>query len=178
MPKPSLHPLWATLEENDPTTGLPNKVEPTAQWKNSGQKDGEFVPRAYLNYNFDLLSEWTTYLDGEVDNLNATVGDIGKVDVSLGTTPTLTRDQANSYIYMSGSSLTLANVVSVGGGVEQVGSTIKVRTTNITTVNLSVGATRVGFTGSIPADRIATFTIEDIPSGTGTQWSCEISAGV
>ena len=177
MAKPSLYPLWATLDENDPTSGLPNKVEPTTQWKDSGQKDGEFVPRAYLNFQLDLIADWAVYLDGQIDILNAAASNLGKVSVATTTNPTLTRDQANAYIYMSGSTITLANVVSVGGGTEQKGSTIKVRTVNSTTVTLDAGATRVGFTGTIPANRIATFTIEDIPAGTGTQWSCEISAG-
>ena len=178
MAKPSVFPLWATLDENDPISGLANKVEPTAQWKDSGQKDDEFVPRAYLNFQFDLINDWVQYVDGEVDTLNTFKSNAGKATVISASNPTLTRDQANIYVIMSGSTITLENVISVGGSTEQIGSTIRVRTAAATTIALNAGATVVGFTGTIPLGRVATFTIESLPSGTGTEWSCEISAGV
>jgi hypothetical protein len=178
MARPSVFPAWATLDENDPISGLPNKVEPTVQWKDSGQKDGEFVPRSFLNYQFDLINDWAVYLDEQATLLNAAQPNVGKVTVITAASPTLTRDQVNFYIIMTGTVITLENVISVGGSTEQIGSVVKVRTTNSTTVTLNAGATRVGFTGTIPANRIATFTIESLPSGTGTEWSCEISAGV
>lgn len=178
MAKPTNYPEWALNLINDPVTSLDNKVEPTAQWKTDGQSAEEPTPRQYVNYQFDKIDEWIKYLDGEVDLLNIFKGDVGKVVVVNATNPTLTRDQSNNYVIMSGTTITLDNVISVGGGSEQIGSTIQVRTTNSTTIALNAGATVVGFTGTIPANRIATFTLESLPSGTGTEWSCGISAGV
>lgn len=178
MAKPSRYPEWSTSIIVDGTTGLDNRVEPTSQWKNSGQLGEEPTPRQYLNDALWLNNEWVEYFDLEIDNLNVFKGDVGKKTIITSTNPTLTRDLSNYYVIMTGTTITLENVISVGGGSEQIGSTIKVRTTNSTSVTLNSGATRVGFTGTIPANRIATFMIESLPSGTGTEWSCEISAGV
>jgi hypothetical protein len=178
MAKPTRYPEWANNIVTDGVTGLDNRVEPTAQWKDDGQLGEEPTPRQYINDALWLNNQWVEYFDVEVDTLNTFKDDVGKKTVVTSTDPTLTRDQSNTYVIMTGSTITLENVISVGGGNEQIGSTIKVRTTNSTSVTLNSGATRVGFTGTIPAGRIATFMIESLPSGTGTEWSCEISAGV
>lgn len=178
MAKPLRYPRWATLSDTGTVEGLPNKQEPTTQWKDYGQPEYGKVPRQYLNDTLALNNEWLEYLDEQVDDLLSFSSDVGKTNVISAVSATLTKDTSNNYYYLSGSAVTLANVVSVGGGIEQIGSTVKVRTSNITTISLDAGATLVGFTASIPANRTATFTIEDIPSGTGTQWSCSLSAGV
>lgn len=177
MAKPSVFPEWSQNLVNDSVTGLDNKKEPTAQWKDSGQLSEEPTPRQYLNWTFDLIDEWLKYVDTEIDALNTFKTEVGIQDVITATDITLTKDLANKYVIMTGTVITLENVITVGGGNEQIGSTISVRTANSTTVSLNSGATRVGFTGTIPADRIATFVIETLPGGTGTQWSCAISAG-
>lgn len=175
--QPSLFPEWANNTVNEGSPTVPNKQEPTPQWKDSGQLQDEPTPRQYLNFNLNLIDLWIKYLDEKVTEFLAFQADVGKVSVISATDPLLTRDLSNTYVIMSGSTITLENVVNVGGGTEQIGSTIKVRTQNATSITLNSGSTLVGFTGSIPANRIATFTIESLPSGTGTEWSCAISAG-
>lgn len=64
--RPTKLPLWAAVNEIDPVTGNANKVEPPLQWKNSGVKYRQPVPRQYLNYNQDLICDWIEYLDEQV----------------------------------------------------------------------------------------------------------------
>ena len=64
--RPTKLPLWAAVNEIDPVTGNANKVEPPLQWKNSGVKYRQPVPRQYLNYNQDLICDWIEYLDKQV----------------------------------------------------------------------------------------------------------------
>ena len=178
MTKPVRHAEWALLSNTGAIEGLPNKEEPAINYKNYGQDEYEIIPRQYINDTLYINDLWNKYFETEVDSLNAFKDKKGIVDVIEVSVLTLTKDLANKYYNFTGTAITLANVVSVGGGVEQIGSTIKVRTNSSTTVSLDAGATLEGFTATIPADRTATFTIEDIPSGTGTQWSCAVSAGV
>ena len=44
-------------------TNLPNKIEPTEEWKLSGERTRENLPREYVNYQFNLLDEWVQNLD-------------------------------------------------------------------------------------------------------------------
>lgn len=68
--KPTKFPEWATddLNEvkviNDITTVLPNKLEPSPEFKLSGEKFRENLPRQYINFQFNLLDEWVQHLDG------------------------------------------------------------------------------------------------------------------
>lgn len=177
MAKPVRHAEWALLSNTGAVEGLPNKEEPAINYKNYGQDEYEILPRQYINDTLYFNDLWNKYFETEIDALNIFKDAAGFVDVSETGIVTLTKDISNRYYIFTGSVITVGNVVSVGGGVEQVGSTVKVRTTTSTTMSLDAGATLEGYTGTIPADRTATFTIEDIPSGTGTQWSCSISAG-
>lgn len=174
--RPTIFPEWANNLVNEGSPSVPNKQEPTQQWKDSGQLQDEPTPRQYVNFTLDNIHSWIQYLDEQTTAFINSQTNLGKMTVITAASPTLTRDLSNTYIIMTGSSLTLENVVNVGGGSEQIGSTIKVRTSNATTVNTNAGANLVGFTGAIPADRTATFTIEDV-TPTVTQWSCAISAG-
>lgn len=64
--KPTKYPSWAFNSELDPITLAPNKVEPTEEWKGSGQKRRQPLPRPYLNYNLDLLDQWIRWIDEQV----------------------------------------------------------------------------------------------------------------
>lgn len=81
MVKPVSFPQWATAGQLDPITGAPNKVEPTSEFKVSGLKRREPLPRAYVNYQFDLISDWLEYFDenlsGSSDLVIATPSDYG-----------------------------------------------------------------------------------------------------
>lgn len=177
MAKPSRHAEWALLSNTGAIEGLPNKQEPDISYKDYGQDEYERLPRQFVNDTLYLNDAWNKWAEGEIDTLNTFKDQAGFVNVASVGSLTLTKDLSNNYYLLTGSSITLANVVGVGGGVEQIGSTIKVRTTASTTVSLDAGVTLTGFSSNIPSGRTATFTIEDIPSGTGTQWACAISAG-
>jgi hypothetical protein len=64
--KPTKYPTWAENDELDPITLAANKVEPTEEWKGSGQKRRQPIPRPYMNYQFDLLSRWIEWIDEQV----------------------------------------------------------------------------------------------------------------
>lgn len=64
--KPTKYPTWAQNDELDPITLAANKVEPTEEWKGSGQKRRQPIPRPYMNYQFDLLSRWIEWIDEQV----------------------------------------------------------------------------------------------------------------
>lgn len=69
--QPTVYPEWATnfeqqivdLEGDGVLVVVNNKEEPTEEWKLSGEKFRENLPRQYVNYNFDLISQWTTHLN-------------------------------------------------------------------------------------------------------------------
>lgn len=61
--KPTEYPRWADNTVIDPITGANNKVEPTEEFKLSGLLRAEFLPRAYLNYQFNNIASWLMYND-------------------------------------------------------------------------------------------------------------------
>lgn len=87
--RPTKLPLWASVDEIDPITGNPNKVEPPLQWKNSGVKHRQPVPRQYINYNNDLICDWLEYLDEQVSaptpipNILEAVYPVGSIHLSI-----------------------------------------------------------------------------------------------
>jgi hypothetical protein len=48
---------------NDPITGEPNVVEPSARWKTDGWNRTEVPPRQFMNWQGRTFSEWIAYLD-------------------------------------------------------------------------------------------------------------------
>lgn len=42
---------------------LDNKIEPTPEWKLSGQLFQENLPYPYFNYQFDLIDKWLKHLN-------------------------------------------------------------------------------------------------------------------
>ncbi len=69
--RPTDFPEWAIDALNEIkvidgiTTVLPNKLEPSAEFKLSGEKFRENLPRQYINFQFDLIDEWFKHLDGK-----------------------------------------------------------------------------------------------------------------
>ena len=61
--KPTTYPEWGEVDQNDGVTGAPNKVEPTASFKQTGVNRDEPLLRAYLNYDLDLIDAWVKYFD-------------------------------------------------------------------------------------------------------------------
>jgi len=63
MARPDIFPDWATLDLNDPITGMPNKLQPSLGFMNSGLNRGEPIIRQFLNYEFDKIVEWLRHYD-------------------------------------------------------------------------------------------------------------------
>ena len=67
--KPTDLPEWASTDVTElkiidgTPVNLLNKVEPPAEWKLSGELYQENLPRAYINFQFDLIHDWITHLD-------------------------------------------------------------------------------------------------------------------
>lgn len=66
---------WADQSVNDPVTGLPNKVQPTAEFQNDGLKAGEPLRRDYLNYQFDQYQKMFSDIQQQINDLVLT--DVG-----------------------------------------------------------------------------------------------------
>ncbi|QHZ59748.1 tail protein [Alteromonas phage vB_AmeM_PT11-V22] len=66
---------WADQSVNDPVTGLPNKVQPTAEFQNDGLKSGEPLRRDYLNYMFNEHHGMFADLQQQINDLVLT--DVG-----------------------------------------------------------------------------------------------------
>ena len=67
--KPTSRASWATnaVQEvrviDDAPVILENKVEPSQEYKDSGELYRQNLPRAYLNYHLDLVDGWLNHLD-------------------------------------------------------------------------------------------------------------------
>lgn len=174
--KPTRHGEWALILSNDPTSGNPNRDEPFPQYKDSGQAQDEILPRPFLNDTLYLHDAWNKWAEEEIDAINTVIDNVSRQDVVSSANPTLTSGMGNRYYTMSGTVITLANVALVAS-VEEIGSTIRIRTSDTTTISTDVGVTLEGFSGSIPSGRTITFIIEDLPSGSTTIWGASLSAG-
>lgn len=95
MAKPNTLPRWAETSEADASTGAENKVEPTEEFKLSGLKRQELLPRAFINYQFDLLSRWVEFLSqgavvATTPALELDLGNGGVQEITLSANSTLT----------------------------------------------------------------------------------------
>ncbi len=54
---------WASVDQLEPISQLPNKQEPTEELKLSGLLDNENLTRQHYNYLLDLISDWVNYFD-------------------------------------------------------------------------------------------------------------------
>jgi len=70
MPKPTILPRWATalLSPSD-------IVEPTTTEKNQGWQDQQEPPHSKFNWLFNVLYQWTVYLDGLLADDNTWTGE-------------------------------------------------------------------------------------------------------
>ena len=73
--RPNTYPAWATNEEQDPITGANNKVAPSEEFQLVGLKRGLPLPRAFVNYQFDLINDWIEYFDIQNSEATAANGD-------------------------------------------------------------------------------------------------------
>ena len=77
MAKPTKIPVWATTLAADVTTGINNRIEPSAGKKVTGFTYNEKPPRQDINWLLWVIGEWMTYLDTVIDQ-----------DVTSGASPT------------------------------------------------------------------------------------------
>lgn len=71
MAKPTDYPYWATVSENDPVIGTPNKATPSAEKQSYGQRANRNTLRQDINYLFNKIREWIQFFDEQ-----STVGDV------------------------------------------------------------------------------------------------------
>ena len=71
MATPTSYPEWAINDEQDPITGAENKLEPTTEFKLSGLKRQEPLPRPFDNYWKNLVYLWIKDLDERVTALES-----------------------------------------------------------------------------------------------------------
>jgi len=69
--KPDYYPYWATVLENDPSNGSPNRSTPSAEKQNYGQRTNKNTLRQDINYLFNKIREWIQFFDEQ-----STVGDV------------------------------------------------------------------------------------------------------
>ncbi len=69
LTKPTIKPEWATNDEVDGVTGAPNKLEPTGEFKLSGLKRKQPLPRSFVNHQFDNINDWINYFEQEIEAL-------------------------------------------------------------------------------------------------------------
>jgi hypothetical protein len=88
------YPEWAnnlvgeTVDLNGVPTLIDNKIEPTQEWKDSGELDEENLPRQYINYQFDYINDWVRNLD---ERAGGTIGDVYTSTVNYATATLDTR---------------------------------------------------------------------------------------
>ena len=60
---------WASVEEIEPSNNLPNKKEPPAEFKKSGEKKNQPLPRQWLNYQFDQYYQMFVDVQDQIDGI-------------------------------------------------------------------------------------------------------------
>lgn len=73
MAKPTESYEWATEDLNDVLSGEPNKLEPTEEFKLSGTKRAEPLPRAYDNYWRDAVKLHLDHLYTQIADLQSQI---------------------------------------------------------------------------------------------------------
>lgn len=60
---------WASVSELDPLTGLPNKSPIPEEFKGSGAKSNQPVPRQWINTQFDEIYKACVELQSQIDSI-------------------------------------------------------------------------------------------------------------
>jgi hypothetical protein len=71
--KPTVVPSWASVLSNDPTTGQPNRVEPSSGKKITGFNFNEKPPRQDMNWLHWNQSQWINWLQTIMANMDQPV---------------------------------------------------------------------------------------------------------
>ena len=65
--RPNDHPLWAEFEDVDPTYNTLNKVAPSTEKQDFGQRGLKNTLRQDINYLFFTISSWIQFFDKQYD---------------------------------------------------------------------------------------------------------------
>lgn len=82
---------WAELSEFDPITGTVNKIRPKLQFRNSGLKAKEPLPRQFFNWMMANISDWLNWFNGQMavgtifQTINSPLADVPAAEAELGT---------------------------------------------------------------------------------------------
>lgn len=71
--QPTKYVDWALFNEIS-VSGNANKVNIPEEFKNSGLKEGEPLPRAYFNEQMNLIGNWVRYLEDQINTLAISAG--------------------------------------------------------------------------------------------------------
>jgi len=74
-------PYWATLDVNDPITGLPNKVNPVLAKKNAGHVYKEFPPANWMNWWQNNVREWVQNYDESFEDFEGDTTDATETEI-------------------------------------------------------------------------------------------------
>lgn len=134
------------IAENDvnlPSTGQPNKNEPSSPLQTTGYDDDQVVTAEELNYIFDNFGEWLEYLVLEGSDTNTRVGDLEDRVDGLEGTSILSGDGLTG-----GGDLTEDRTISMGTPTTLNGSTFNAVTPNSHTHELDMASQAEAETGT------------------------------
>lgn len=63
MSRPNDYPYWATQDELDSVYGTPNKVIPSSEKQDYGQRGNKNTLRQDINYLFNRIRQWIQFFD-------------------------------------------------------------------------------------------------------------------
>lgn len=84
MARPTRYPYWATNDETDPISGTNNKIAPSTEKENYGQRANTNTLRQDINYLFNKIREWLQFFDEQfaVNDVYITT-DNGQTELSI-----------------------------------------------------------------------------------------------
>ena len=67
MARPSKYPFWATQDEVDSFYGTANKIEPSQEKQDFGQRGNKNTFRQDINFLFNKIREWIQFFDEQYE---------------------------------------------------------------------------------------------------------------
>ena len=103
MARPSIYPFFATQDEIDPIYGTPNKIAPSTEKQDFGQRGNKNTLRQDINWLFNTIREWIQFFDEQYDVGTVVTRDNGVGAVVPPPTPTeLSLELGGQWEYISG----------------------------------------------------------------------------
>lgn len=99
MARPTNYPEWATQDETDDVYGTPNKVQPSTEKQDYGQRGNRNTLRQDINWLFNTIREWVQFFDEQYD-----IGTVVTRNTTGAPTPTeLGQTLGGTWEYIDGS---------------------------------------------------------------------------